>query len=217
MDNNLNQWLLVAFALLCVLPLVVFGILAFIVYRAGQQQVEVWLGPDVAKMQAQYDLLRTRNPTRSQDDVLAEIIRGQAVKAGIVGALTSVGGFITLPIALPIDIVLSFRIQASLISFIAQLYGGGSEPETRSASVRNYLLMTGSSRVTQSTTRFLMSWALRIVGKSFSKLIPIVGALIGFGVNYAIVQVMGQAALRWYSTLKNRISSTRGLTSSGVS
>lgn len=214
MDNN--QWLLIAFALLCVLPLVVFGILAFIVYRAGQQRLETWLGPDVARMQAQYDLLRARHPNRSQDDVLAEIIRGQSVKAGIVGALTSIGGFITLPIALPIDIVLSFRIQASLISFIAQIYGG-SDPETRSASVRNYLLMTGSSRVTQSTTRFLMSWALRIIGKSFSKLIPIVGALIGFGVNYAIVQVMGRAAVRWYAALKSRNSSTGGLASSGVS
>jgi uncharacterized protein (DUF697 family) len=215
MDDNLSQWLLIAFALLCVLPLIIFGVMAFIVYRAGQQRLETWLGPDVAKMQAEYEALRTRYPRLSEDALLAHIIQGQAVKAGIVGALTSVGGLITLPIALPIDIVLSFRIQAALISFIAHLYGG-SDSETRSASVRSYLVMTGSSRVTQSTTRFLMSWALRIIGKSFSKLIPIVGALIGFGVNYAIVQVMGRAAARWYTAQRNR-SAGRGLAASEVS
>lgn len=214
MDDNLSQWLLIGFGLLCVLPLLVFAVLAFIVYRAGQQRLEAWLGPDVAKMRAQYEALRARHPNMTQEAALAEIMRGQAVKAGIVGALTSLGGFITLPIALPIDIVLSFRIQASLISFIAHLYGG-ADPETRAASVRSYLLMTGSSRVTQSTTRFLMSWALRIIGKSFSKLIPVVGALIGFGVNYAIVQVMGRAAVRWYAAQQNR--GGRGLVSSEIS
>lgn len=196
---DVGQVVLVAFALLCVLPLAAFALLALIVYRSGQQRLETWLGPDVAKMQQQYTDLQARNPNATREELLQHVIHGQAVKAGIVGALTSIGGFITLPIALPIDIVLSFRIQAALISFVSHLYGH-SEPQSARAAVRDYLIMTGSSRVTQSSTRFLTGVALRLIGKSFSKLIPIVGALIGFGVNYVIVQIMGRAAARWYKT-----------------
>lgn len=196
MDNT-GQTLLLLFGLLCLLPLLIFAVLGFILYRTGQQRLEAWLGPDVDKLEQQYADLRVRYPDATQEALVARIIQQQAVRCGVIGALTSVGGLITLPIALPIDIVLSFRIQTALINFIANLYQG-SAPDGTSAKVRNYLVMTGSSRITQSSTSFLSRLALRVVGKSFSKLIPVIGAVIGFGVNYAIVQVMGRAALRWY-------------------
>jgi hypothetical protein len=202
--DDLGQYLLIGFAVLCLLPLVIFGVLAIIVYRAGEKRVDSWLGPDVAQLEQQYADLRARHPNARIEDLLPHIIHGQAVKCGIIGAVTGIGGLITLPIALPIDIVLSFRIQAALINFIAQAYGSTVAPEGRGASVRSYLIMTGSSRVTQTTTGFFTRMALRIIGKSFSKLIPVVGALIGFAVNYAIVQVMGRAAVRWYASQQGK-------------
>jgi uncharacterized protein (DUF697 family) len=199
--DDLGQYLLIALGLLCVLPLVTIAVLIFIVYRAGQQRLEAWLAPDVTKLQQQFDDLRVRHPDATQDELVARIIHGQAVRCGIVGAVTSVGGLITLPVALPIDIVLSFRIQAALINFIAHLYNGDN-PENAGATVRGYLVMTGSSRVTQTSTRFLTGLAVRVIGKSFAKLVPLVGAVIGFGVNYAIVQAMGRGAARWYTRRK---------------
>ncbi|MAS36978.1 MAG: hypothetical protein CL610_23440 [Anaerolineaceae bacterium] len=192
--ENLGQTVLLAFGLLCVLPLLTFAVLMWVVVRAGQQRLEAWLGPDVAKIQQQYADLQQRYPQASQDDLVNRIIRQQAMKCGVIGAITGIGGLVTLPIALPIDIVLSFRVQAALIEFIAVLYSG-----TPPGTVRNYLVMTGSSRVTQSSTNLLMRLALRVIGKSFSKLIPVVGAVVSFGVNYVIVQLMGRAAVRWYA------------------
>lgn len=199
MNGSLGEWILTAFLLLCVVPLLAFAVLAFVTYRGGRRRLQAWLGRDVSKLHEEYHELLGPRYGLNQNQALERIIRGQAVRAGTIGAITSVGGFVTLPIALPVDIVLSFRIQASLISFIGQLQAGGSAG-SNNVTVRDYLIMTGSSRVTQSTTRFLISVALRILGKSFSKLIPVVGAFIGFGVNFAIVQLMGRAVIRWYSS-----------------
>jgi uncharacterized protein (DUF697 family) len=203
--DNLGQTLLLAFGLLCVLPLAIVGVLALVVIRMGQQRIEAWLGPDVIRMQQQMTELRTRWPHATQEELAVRVIRQQAIKCGIVGAVTGLGGLITLPIALPIDIVLSFRIQAALVNFIAHLYGD-HHAESAGAKMRSYLIMTGSSRVTQTSTRFLTRLALRLIGKSFSKLILVVGAAVGFGVNYAIVQAMGRAAVRWYAQAGSRKS-----------
>lgn len=207
MGGDFDEWLSMAFLLLVVLPLLFFGILAFFAYRGGQRRIQEWLGTDVAKLHAEYENLISPRHGLSREQALDRVIRGQAWKAGIIGALTSIGGFVTLPIALPFDLVLSFRIQASLVSFIGQLYGGSSAG-SQSATVKDYLIITGSSRFTQSSSRFLIGAALRILGKSFSKLIPVVGGLIGFGVNFTIVQVMARTVIRWHSS-KQRESEMR--------
>ncbi|MBZ0300112.1 MAG: EcsC family protein [Anaerolineae bacterium] len=199
MDQNLSQTLLIAFGLLCVLPLITLAVLAVIVIRMGQQRLDSWLSPDVARLEQQYEALRARSPEAASEQLITRIVQQQAFKCGIVGAVTGIGGLITLPLALPVDLVLSFRIQAALVNFIAHRYGDDSF-EGVGATVRNTLIMTGSSRVTQTSTRFLMRLAVRLIEKSFSKLIPVAGAIIGFGVNYAIVQAMGRAALRWYAS-----------------
>lgn len=199
MSGNLGEWILMAFLFFFVLPILAFAVLAFFAYRGGQRRLQAWLGRDVSNLHEEYHELLGPRYGLNQNQALERIIREQAFRAGTIGAITSVGGFVTLPIALPVDIVLSFRIQASLISFIGQLHAGSSMG-SNSVNIKDYLIMTGSSRVTQSTTRFLISVALRILGKSFSKLIPVVGAFIGFGVNFAIVQLMGRAMIRWYSS-----------------
>jgi phage-related protein len=198
MQIDVGQTFLIGFGLLCVLPFVVFAVIAFIVYRAGQQRMETWFAPDQAKLQEQVAAMRAKQPNLSREQLAGHIIQRQALRAGIVGAITGVGGFWTLPIALPVDLALSFQIQARLVNFIAYLYNERT-PEGLNAQARTYLIMTGSSQVTQTTTNFLTRLAVRVAGKSFAKMIPLAGALISFAVNYVIVQVMGRAAVRWYA------------------
>lgn len=197
MDNNLGNLLLIAFGLLCVLPVVLVLVAGVVLYRMGRQRLEGFIEPDLDKMQAHYETLRAQNPAANRETLVNRIIHQQALKCGIIGAVTGIGGFYTLPIALPIDLVLSLRIQAALVSFIAHAYGAGDN--AREANLRNYIIMTGSSEATQTTTRVFTRFLLRVIGKSFSKLIPFLSALISFGVNYALVQVMARVAVRWYS------------------
>lgn len=198
MEFDAGQTLLILFGLICVLPLLIFAVIVFIIYRRGTQWLEQWFEPNPEILRQRMEALRQKNPNATTEQLVSKMIQRQALRAGVVGAITGIGGFWTLPIGLPVDLALSYQIQATLVSFIAYLYGDTNTDSVESR-VRAYLVMTGSSKATQTTTNFLMRMAVRIAGKSFSKVIPFVGAAISFAVNYLIVQLMGRAAARWYA------------------
>jgi uncharacterized protein (DUF697 family) len=193
MDNSfLNFVIGCAVALLVIL--IIVGIGAILVLR----QLQHFVSPDMARLQGQLTHLRKTRPGADLDSHVRAIIRQQAIRCGIVGALTGLGGFITLPIALPIDLILSMRIQATLVQFIALTYGQSSQ-DSMAVKVQTYLITTGTVEVTETTFNLIMKLVLRLLGESLSVFIPAIGALIGFGVNYGIAQATGLAALRWYS------------------
>ena len=200
MQIDLGQSTLILLGLICVLPLLIFVVLAFLVYRRGAQWLESWFEPNPEMLHRRMETLRQNHPNATTEQLVSKIIHRQALRAGVVGAVTGIGGFWTLPIGLPVDLALSYQIQSTLVSFIAYLYGD-TRTDSLEAQVRAYLVMTGSSKATQTTTNFLM----RVAGKSFSKVIPLVGAVISFATNYLIVQLMGRAAARWYT---QRVAST---------
>lgn len=198
MELDLQTILILLFLLTCVLPLIVFAVIAFFLFRWGRRGLRELTSADIAQMQQRLQDLRQRYPHATTDELVHKVIHREALKCGVVGAVTGIGGFYTLPIALPVDMVVSLRIQASLVNFIAQAYNAGNNPVELQA--RSYLVTTGSAQITQSSTQAATRLLVRIIGKSFSKLIPIISLFISFGVNYAIVQVMGRAAIRWYKS-----------------
>jgi hypothetical protein len=205
MFDNLGSLLLGGVILLCVLPIVIVAVVGFFVLRSGQERLNNVLDPDVSRLQERFQKLKTQNPTATDEMLIGKIIQGQALRCGIVGAITGFGGFLTLPIALPVDIIASLYLQAGLVNFIAAHYGqaGGREWEQ---NVRSYLVVSGGGQVTQTTSRALIGFLVRVIGKSFSKLVPVFSAAISFVVNYLIAQAMGQVALRWYTTRRPTIT-----------
>jgi uncharacterized protein (DUF697 family) len=191
--------LLILIALVCVLPLILALIAGFFLIRFGQRQFGQFVSADITALQQRYDQLRTQNPNAPKEQLVDQIIRRQAFRCGVVGAITGLGGLVTLPIALPIDVLLSLRIQATMVDFIAHVYGHDrvSDVEGR---IRTHLIMTGSSRATEATSQMVLRFALRLVGKSLSKLIPFISAAISFAVNYTFAIGIGRVAARWYSS-----------------
>src|SRR5260221_11977273 len=102
---------------------------------------------------------RGTNPQASTDALVGKIIRRQALKCGIVGAITGLGGFITLPVALPVDILVSMRLQATMVQFIALLYEHGA-PNTEELKLQTYMVMTGGVKLTETTFEVIMKFAL---------------------------------------------------------
>jgi uncharacterized protein (DUF697 family) len=174
------------------LGLLVLGLAAF---YFGRRWVEDFVEPDVDKLHEKLVKLREKNPKADQRQLIAKVMHEQAMKCGIVGAVTGFGGFVTLPITLPVDILLSARFQASMVSFIAQTFGYENSVENKAAT---YAVMTGSTEMSKVTTRMLGKYLPRFVGKLSSKLIPVAGALLSFVVNYLITRAVGMAAIRWY-------------------
>src|SRR5258708_5553569 len=181
MNNLLSNILL---AITCSFGLLVMFIIVatYLAFRQFQR----FIAPDVGDMKRRYDRLRADNARLSDEALIRKIIHQQALKCGLVGAITGLGGFITLPIALPIDILLSMRIQAAMVQFIELIYSHQTAPDSSEHKLQTYLVMSGSVEISETTTNVIMKFILRLLGESLSIFIPAIGALVGFRVNYAI-------------------------------
>src|SRR5258708_30506178 len=181
MNNTLANVLLVV---LCAVGL--FVIFIAIVVLIAFRQFQRIISPDATAMKQRFDELRAANSQLSDEALIQMIIHRQALKCGLVGAITGLGGFITLPIALPIDILLSMRIQAAMVQFIELVYHHQTSPDSSEHKLQTYLVMSGSVEISETTTNVIMKFILRLLGESLSIFIPAIGALVGFRVNYAI-------------------------------
>lgn len=197
MNLNDPNWLVIGGVVLCVLPVVLVAVVALLVFAFGRRFLSGFFNPDISALNQAYERARAANPQAPMEQHISRIIRRQAFRSGMVGAVTGLGGLVTLPIGLPVDIALSLRLQAALVEFIAQRYGHTNPGETESR-IRTYLIMSGSGRMSEAAVNIIMKYLLRVVGKSFSKLVPVLGAVVSFGVNYAIVQAVGGVAVRYY-------------------
>ena len=186
------QWL---FLLGCVLPFVIMAVIGVLAFFFGKRWIESLVDPDVEKLHTQMVDLKAAHPDWDNDKLIASVVNQQAFKCGVVGAVTGFGGFATLPIGLPIDLVLTARYQASMVSFIAQVNGYESSLENKAAT---YAVMSGSTEVSKMTLAIVQKYAPRFIGKSLSKLIPVIGAVIAFGVNYVMAKSTANLAIRWY-------------------
>ncbi len=194
MLNDIRTYLPILLIFYCLLPSILIAIIAFFAFR----RLTKYVSPDVGKLQHQLEKMRAKNPNAKHEDLVQKIIRQQSFKCGLIGAVTSIGGFFTLPIALPVDIFLSLQVQNTMVDFIAASYGK-TQVSTVEEKLRNYIVLSGGIRATETTTTLILKMFTRVLEKSFSKLIPFIGAAIGFGVNYAIAQGTGRLAVQWYS------------------
>lgn len=184
-----------ALLLFCGVSIVIGIAMAYWAWR----QISNYTTPDVSKLQAQFIQMKSTKTTDSR--AIHKIIHRQALKCGLVGAATSFGGFYTLPIALPVDIVLSTRIQSTMVEFIAQHYGHNANNEIENR-LKTYMVTTGTATVTERSSTFLLRYGVRLLEKSFPKFIPVLGAVIGFAVNYFIARTTGNLAMQWYAKQK---------------
>ncbi len=201
LDNNLI-WFLV---LLCVVPAALAILIFAIIIRRGQRMFT----PDLSQLQARYNELQAQNPNVSRDELVARIIQGQALRAGIVGAVTSVGGFWFIPITLPLDLFYSARIQTASLHFLAWAYG--IRDEDRVLNIGEVLAMPALRFVkvtpemvgewqNQFATRAYRRIATMVLEKSFAKLIPGLGLIVGFVVNYLSTRLFARLASAYYAT-----------------
>jgi hypothetical protein len=203
MDNSLIQNTPLMLFLCCVVPFVVLLIASVWVIRNAPRLLQ----PDMAQIRASYEKLKATQGDVPPEQLINRIIHRQALRTGLIGALTSVGGIFTLPIALPIDLLTSARQQSEMLHFIAWAHKGESWSQAdvlnlpQALSLRlnttgSELLVEGGQRVSQYVLRRV---ALLVAEKSFAKLIPGFGLIIGFAVNYITTQALGRIAARWYA------------------
>lgn len=60
------------------------------------------------------DKLRMQNPGITDDELARKIVSRKAIKNGLVGAATGIPGLLVLPVTVPANLAITWRIQAFL-------------------------------------------------------------------------------------------------------
>ena len=168
--------------------------------------------------------LRAARPDASTHELATGVVSRRALKAGGIGALTGLGGLITLPVAIPADLVGTWRVQTVMLAVIAEIYEAEFEFD-------DFFLVLGGSAVTEAmkqfgvaagkdvtkrmiekhVTRETMKQINRVVSRqiltkagaksatSFMKMVPLVGAPVGFAFDWTATRAFGAAAIRYYA------------------
>lgn len=197
MDLDLGQTLLLICLCVYVIPTLLTILLIVMALRAGSRWVNSTTQVDVARLHQNLLERQAKRPDIPLEKHIHAIIHQQSVRCGVIGAVTGLGGVFTLPIALPLDMLLSMRIQSALVELVARGYQHGPiDPNER--RVIDYLITTGSEKVTSMSLNYIMRLVVQLLGRSLSKLVPVIGALVSFLLNYAITQGIGRVAIRRY-------------------
>lgn len=164
------------------------------------------------------------------EEAVARLIATQSAKAGLAGFVTGCGGAISLPVAIPANLLGTLYIQLRLVAAIAQLRGH----DLQSQEVRTLALacMTGSKaagtlkdagvRLGTRMTRDALGWlspaffkkaehvvklpvvnGLATAGAArLGRLVPLVGGVIAGGFDAGMTQLIGRTADRVFAPPK---------------
>ncbi len=171
--------------------------------------------------------LQKLNPEISNDSLIKKIISRRSWKAAGIGAICGVGGIITLPITMPTDLYICFRIQARMVLAIAIIYGWNIHDEDTITDIllvlggnaskdalKNIGIKLGQELAKKGVNKFINREAMKKINKvisrkiitkageksftSFTKLVPIVGAPIGAAFDGFGTFGIGKTANKFY-------------------
>ncbi len=180
------------------------------------------------KVKAYVDKLRSQNPGISDDDLAKKIVRRKTLKSGMVGASTGLPGIIALPVTVPADLVASLRIQAFMAMCVAYVYGHTAETtdlktdlylilagDSAKEALKRIGIEVGKTLtkkgVQKYVTREVMKKIWSVLGRkiitkagersltSFMRMVPLVGAVVGFGFDWSYTRTVGRFAIKYYS------------------
>jgi len=172
--------------------------------------------------------LRAQNPDVAPDDLARKIVRRKALKCGLVGAATGVPGVLALPVTVPADLIACWRIQIMMIVAVAIVYGHTATStdlktdiilvmaaDTAKEALKHIGIEVGKSVtkkvIDRVVTREVMKRIWKVVSQkiitkagqkslvSFMKMVPLVGAPIGFAFDWPAARLVGRAAIKYYS------------------
>ena len=166
----------------------------------------------------------------SREEAVNAVARATMLRGGVGGFVTGLGGFVTMPIALPAN-VLEFYVQATrMVGAIATLRGYDvSDPRIRTAVLLTLVgsksddvlkkagMATGGGRITSMALKNLPPAALMVVnkavgfnllrgvgGKLLSKLgrgLPVAGGFFGGGVDAYMMKKIADQAMKEFPTV----------------
>ena len=165
------------------------------------------------------------------EKAIAALARATTVKGGVGGFVTGLGGFVTMPVSLPVNVA-EFYIQAvRMVGSIATLRGYDvDEPRVRTAVLLTLVgsdsgevlkkagMATGSGRLASYALKGLPPAALMVVNKAigfrlmrgvsekvlsrFGRGIPVAGGLVGGGIDAYMMKKIADQAMKEFPAIR---------------
>ncbi|WP_456598660.1 EcsC family protein [Blastococcus sp. SYSU DS0616] len=194
--------------------------------KAGEKLVEQLLksgingfGPFKSAAESAEEALRGRTP----EQAVKVLIRNHCAIAGAQGFVTNLGGFVTLPVALPANVGASYLVQTHLAGAIAAVHGHDLDSEQVRSAVLLCLVgnmgaeafkrvgVTVGTKTTMTLIKRIPVTVLRQVNKkvgfmlvakygtkravvTLAKGVPLVGGVIGGSVDTITTRTVGAYA-----------------------
>ncbi|MCB9489069.1 MAG: EcsC family protein [Deltaproteobacteria bacterium] len=192
---------------------------------------------DAPMVIAHVESIRMRYPELTADELAKKVIGKAALRTGLFGGITGLGGLPVMMVAVPSDLYFTVRLQARMAMTVAYVYGyditgeeiaddtllillGGSVQEVvrvagiavakdvTKRSIQKHVTRDVMKRVGKVVSRKLLTKAGEKSATSFMKLVPLVGGPVGFAVNYGSTRMMGLAAIRFYGDLPQALENS---------
>jgi len=167
------------------------------------------------------DALRAADGDR--EAAVASVIRGHLVRGGVEGFVTSLGGFITLPVALPVNVLSFYLLATRMTAAIAAIRGHDLTREQVRAAVlltlvgadaddllRKASVAAPAGGLTNLAAQRLPGPAAMVVKKGvgfrllasvakntltrFGRAVPVIGGVVGAGVDTYMLHRVGENA-----------------------
>jgi hypothetical protein len=165
-----------------------------------------------------------RRRTSGTDEAVERVVRVHVMGGAVGGFATGLGGFVTMPVALPVNVA-EFYVQATrMVGSIATLRGYDvQDPQVRTAVLLTLVgsradevlakagLATGGGAITRVALRRLPPAALMVVNKAiafrlvrgvferllsrFGRAVPFLGGAIGASVDYWMMRRIAEQAM----------------------
>ena len=165
-----------------------------------------------------------------REKAIGALARTATAKGGVGGFVTGLGGFVTMPVALPVNVAEFYLLAVRMVGGIATLRGYDvSEPRVRTAVLLTLVgsdadevlakagMTTGTARVATTALKGLPPAALMVVNKAvgfriargvsekvFAKLgrgIPLAGGMVGGGLDVWMMKKIADHAMEEFPPL----------------
>lgn len=170
-----------------------------------------------------------RRKTTTDDEAIRSVVRMHVLLAGGQGFVTNLGGIATLPIALPANVGAAYLVQTHLVAAIAHIRGHDlNDDDVRAAillcllgntaveAIKKAGIVVGEKFTLAMITRLPIE-VIRAINKrvgfmllakygtkratvTLAKFVPVVGGVIGGGIDAAATRAVGSFAKQFFTT-----------------
>ncbi|MGQ0466250.1 MAG: EcsC family protein [Sporichthyaceae bacterium] len=132
---------------------------------------------------------------RTPEEAVRHLIRNHCVIAGGQGFVTGLGGILATAIALPANLGASYLVQVHLAASIACVYGHDENSEDVRTAIVACLVGNAGTEVVK---RVGMRAGRKKASVALARRVPLVGGIVGGGVDLAATRAVGHFADRYF-------------------